>query len=63
MIKSNNNKKKWLGTSGKYLSEEHVVQILVRYAMPHPDLTMIDRMKNIGSKQALSMKRKLNHLL
>ena len=62
MIKSNNNKKKWLGTNGKYLSEENVVQILVRYAMPHPDLTMIDRMKDIGSKQALSLKKKLNHL-
>ena len=62
MIKSNNNKKKWLGTSGKCLSEEHVVQILVRYAMPRSDLTMIDRMNDITSKQALAMKTKINRL-
>ena len=62
MIKSNNNKKKWLSISGKYLSEENVVQILVRFAMSHPDLTMIDRMKDITSKQVLAMKTKINHL-
>ena len=62
MIKRNNNKKEWLGINGKYLSEENVVQTLVRFAMPHPDLTMIDRMKYITLKQALAMKNKINHL-
>ena len=46
-----------MGLNGKYLSEENVTQMLVRFAVPHPDLTMVDRMKDIGSKQALPMKK------
>ena len=53
----NNDKSKWLGEHGGGLMEEDVVKILVRYNMYNPDLSMIDRMKGITSKQGWAWKR------
>ena len=52
----NNDKSKWLGQHGGGLMEEDVVKILVRYNMDNPDLSMIDRMKGISSKQGWAWK-------
>ena len=35
------------------------MKIIVKYAMPNPDLTMIDRMKDISTQQGLAWKKQI----